>query len=260
MELRVVSQGPFTLRPSFARDQWYGTSAVVLFMLVAGPALIVVYALYERQLDELERRWAAYQPAAEAADYEGKIRTHNLILRSYELQVSFRTQEGAPVSFQSDFWRLLNGPQTGDLLYVRYDPAAPSSALTSWEFESTRHGHHYALAALIAGLANFLFGLVIVRDIKRRVAVVAGLARDSQLVVATVEKLQQFGMQSIITFRMPNGSVLTQAFQAKFGPPYFLNGTKQLLVLSSLDERTAQIVREDGYPLAERPRLKGSAA
>jgi hypothetical protein len=264
LEQRVVARGPFTLKPSFARDQWLVGGFAILFLTAVGPVMIAVHHFYGRHLQDLERRWSAYRAAAEPAAYEGSIRTSRLFTHRYNLRVSSRTQEGAPIAFETSFSRFFTGPEDGDALYVRYDPAAPNDALTSWEFESTHAGHYYANGALIIGLLSLLVGGLFVRDVRRRVVAITALASEGQLVLATVEQHRQVGTKSLpmlqITLRLPGGVVQTQVFYARSGPPYLVDNASGVLVLSSLDEQTVHILREDGYPLVERPRLNETTA
>jgi hypothetical protein len=259
-----VARGPFALRPSFAREQWLVGGFAILFLTAVGPVMLAVYHFYGRHLEDLEQRWSRYRAAAEPAAYEGSIRTSRMFTHRYKLRVSSHTLEGKPIAFETSFSRFFTGPEDGDALYVRYNPAAPNDALTSWEFESTHAGHYYANGALIVGLTSLLIGGLFVRDVRRRIASITALAREGQLVVATVERQRQVGTQSLpmqqITFRLPGGAEQTQVFYAKFGPPYFVDNASGVLVLSSLDEQTVHIVREDGYPLVERPSLSEAVA
>lgn len=258
-----LPRGRLALTNNFVRNEWLRGGGLAL-ALVAFSCLIAVWANYRlRDLLHVAKTWREGVPAAGEVGYEGRVTTHTFTLKQYDLKISFRTEQDQVQSFEADFYRFFTGPDDGDPIEVRYLPANPSSAVSSWQYDGLTHGWWLFGWSVFVSAAFLLAGVLAARGTARTIESVVTIAREGQVVLVRVEQTKTVGTAKspslVVTYQVPGGAIDKQTFRLQAGAPYFVEGGAQALAICSVDQKQAHLLREDGYPLAERPKLEVTA-
>lgn len=258
-ELVGFQRGRLVLADGFARREWLRGGGIALGVLAFSCILSVWANNRLRDLLRVERTWREGVASPVEAAYGGNVTTHNFMLKHYDLDVRFLTEEGEQREFEAEFFRFFTGPDEGDTMTVRYLESDPGVAVSSWEHDGTTHGWGlFGFTVFIALLCLVGSGLI-VNGTARTVARVAAIASEGQLVLVRVEETKLAGAQKrptlIVKYQTSSGTPEKQSFSLHAGAPYFVEDGARVLAMSTLDAKQAYLLREDGYPLAERPAL-----
>jgi len=258
-EVVGFQRGRLVLADGFARREWLRGGGIALGVLAFSCILSVWANNRLRDLLRVERTWREGVASPVEAGYGGNVTTHNFMLKHYDLDVRFLTEEGEQREFEAEFYRFFTGPDEGETMTVRYLESDPGVAVSSWEHEGTTHGWGlFGFTVFIALLCLVGSGLI-VNGTARTVARVAAIASEGQLVLVRVEETKLAGAQKrptlIVKYQSSSGTPEKQSFSLHAGAPYFVEDGAKVLAMSTLDAKQSYLLRDDGYPLAERPAL-----
>jgi hypothetical protein len=260
MTPQTIPRGSFSLARHFHRNEWLRGGGVALLMLAFGGFCVVYGACVARDLLEVGRIWKQGHDSPVEAAYGGRVTTHNFILKSYELDITFIAEEREePLTFQAEFHRFFTGPDEGDSMTVRYLENEPEKAVSSWQHDGLAHGWAWFGLVWLFGAFGLVVAVMMVRATIALTSSVDALLREGQLLLAKVEQAKPGGAANnpvlVVQFKTPRcDASQKQTFFLKRGAPLFV-GEQQVVVLASIDQKQAHALREDGYPLSELPDL-----
>lgn len=249
-------RGPFRLRPSFVPKQWLYSS--LWFLLFGG--LLAAFSWYGTVLTlqflETAKIWKQGTEAYNLG-YRGRVHTTNLVFKRYNLTVSYRTREGNPHQFKTEFFRFFTGPGKQAPYTIRYLPQTPKKAVISWAYDALLHG--WIFVALMFGMALLMaFGIYgFCLRLIREAFLVQSMAQRGSLVAASIDRIesvtnQQTGKLEYIyhfTFsreRSYHGEYKTTDPSEH---PIILGEQEKLVVLIGPSGSKYWVLRQDGYPL-----------
>lgn len=257
-----LPRGRLSLADNYVRNEWLrgGGMALALCLFSCVLALWANYRL--RDLRQVAKTWREGVPALGEVGYEGRVTTHTFTLKQYDLKIRFLTEQEQERTFEADFYRFFSGPDEGDPIQVRYLRTDPSVAVSSWQHDGLTHGWWLFGWAVFVSAAALVGSFLVARGTARTIASVAEIAREGELVLARVEQARPLGTARhpllVVTYQMPGGASEKQTFRLQVGAPYFVEGGARVLAMCSVDRKQTHLLREDGYPLAERPELEAA--
>ncbi len=252
----LPKSGPFRLRGSFLPRQLMKGFFLVLLLGGLGGGFGYYGAYLITQLTEMSYVWK-HGKKAYALGYRGKVRTTNVLLKSYDLKVHYRTLNGERFIKQVEFFRFLTGPGKGDTYTVRYLKKEPKRIAFSWAYEARYHGWSFALFML--GIAClFLWSLYALgREFLSNTFRVKRLARKGQLVAATINEVQtipnpQTGKtEYLYLFSYERERTYDAEFKVtdESEHPLLLHDGAKMVLLAPQTGKEFWVLRHDGYPL-----------
>lgn len=253
-----IASGPFPLRSDYPRREWVRALGLCLLFTVVGTPMSGYAAYLVKDLLRIVSVWDRGVPAESEVSYDGKVSTHSLILKDYDLKVTFSAGATHP-TVDCDFVRFFTGPDEGDPIEVHYLADDPTQAVISWQREGLVHGAVWAILAAALGVTMLAGTIYTIVSTRKTVALVLELARGGDLHMVAVEEAKVGGTAQApelnVAFRTPSGDVAKQKFMTKRAAPLFTNDGQGALALVSMDGRRAHLLHHDGYPLAEVPGL-----
>jgi hypothetical protein len=252
-------RGRLVLADGFARREWLRGGGIALGVLAFSCILSVWANNRLRDLLRVERTWREGVASPVEAAYGGNVTTHNFMLKHYDLDVRFLTEAGEEREFKAEFYRFFTGPDEGEPMTVRYLAADPGVAVSSWEHEGATHGFWLFGCAVFLALLCLVGSGLIVKGTARTVARVSTIASEGRLMLVRVEETKIGGAQKrpilVVKYQTASGALEKQSFALHAGAPYFVEDGARVVAMGTLDDKEAYLLREDGYPLAERPAL-----
>jgi hypothetical protein len=256
----VLPARPLKLQPGFVRRNHLLAVAFVLPGLVALIGYPVWQAGEARAIVADGAVWRTGVPASDVR-VSGERTSHDFILHSYDLRVSYSDRQGAAHQGRVTFDSLLTSVSDGADVEVRYDPRRPERFALSWAI--ALGGARWAAFAFltVAGIGIGLLFLVLARESIRRVADARDAARASEeveLEVLSTEVIKQYGRSTgVVKYRYlvprPTGKAKKREItfnRRKHQRPLFADQAEtRLLALSTPTAPDRPVIlRGDLYP------------
>ncbi|TNE43691.1 MAG: hypothetical protein EP343_33285 [Deltaproteobacteria bacterium] len=249
-------RGPFRIRGSyFPKELLKGLLWFLLFGAIGG-GFAVYGVILASQFLETSNIWNQGKKAY-ALGYKGRVRTTNLVFKSYDLTIYYRTQQGQRFKRKVEFFRFFTGPKKKDGYTIKYLPNQPKKAAMSWEHDARFHGWVFVLLMLaMAALmlwALYAISISIVRDAFK----LRRLARDGSLVPALIHNVLQVdnpqtgGVEYLYQFSYQRDKSYGGEFKVldPADHPLLIDNGDKLVVLAAQSGPEHKVLRNDGHPL-----------
>lgn len=257
---------PLEVHRRFVVRSWLGG----ILALAVGVAATLGFIAWQigaiRDIARDQRVWSEGLVAGDVR-VEGHETSHNFVLNSYELTVTFTTREGQSRSEKRSFETFWESVDQDSALEARYDAADPSWVVLSWQIHAVR-GRWYAVvfmlaAGLLIGASFLTLGVVALR----RYFVVRGVAAGFEELEVPVVRIVEIRANGRPTGALKYEFVIPDEEAAPGKRPRRHNATfhhkkGQAPIFLSEDDRTMLAVRptasravpvvprQDGYPFA----------
>jgi hypothetical protein len=252
-------QRPLRLHTGFVRKTYLGIAGCALFGLAMAIALP---AMELQQARELVAAAALWQTGTEAADasVDGRETSHNFILNSYHLNVTYPDDAGELHKGKLEFTSLFASIDQESPAIVKYDPRAPERFALSWMVDMKVST--WAAVALMSaiGIGIGVVMLLAARQLSRKLAGARRAAVESEegsVPLAQVVEMRQSGRATGVMkyqYDTTDAAGKTKRREVLFNvkkqqaPLYVDQAKSKMFVLRPPAPHQPVVLRNDFYP------------